>query len=496
MKKSLSVFLIIYTLSLNSGLSQRIDAVWPIGYDCCNHQYFGAMNMDFTSGSLQINNVLRHQNFDETCGSICDPNGNILFTSNGTYIANSADDTMQNGNGLNPSYFTNQHLSAGLTVPQGNLVIPSLTDSNQYILFHNTIDDYFSTGASLNLYTTTIDMSMNGGIGAVINKNTVIYNDSMTPGRIVATRHANGRDWWITVRKLHSLQLVEFLYTPNGISGPYFQNLSVPRDFNGGQSAFNPQGTKYAYFELTNGIELADFDRCTGQLSNRFHFYLNDSSYFQAGICFSASGRFLYVASVDHLYQYDTWASNVEASQILIAVNDGFADPITFNITQFWLMALAPDGRIYISTASSTPYLHVINNPDSLGTSCDLCQHCIQLPALNAFTMPNFPNYYLGAEVGSVCDSLGVGVTELADGKNAITIFPNPASNNATIKYLISKNALLIIVNSLGEVVQQISLSAENQSATIDLSKLKSGAYTCKMVQEGKVDVGRLIVMH
>jgi hypothetical protein len=149
-----------------------------------------------------------------------------------------------------------------------------------------------------------------------------------------------------------------------------------------------------------------------------------------------------------------------------------------------------------MSTGSSTPYLHVINNPDSLGTACDLCQHCIQLPALNAFTMPNFPNYYLGAEPGSVCDSLGVGVTELAAGKNNITIFPNPAADNATIKYSISKNAQLVIVNSLGEIVQQISLSAENQSATIDLSKFKNGAYTCKMVQEGKVDIGRLIVMH
>ncbi len=494
MIKTIYLLLVFIFTSLH-GFSQRIDVVWPIGYSCCGHPNFGAMNLDFRSSPMIVNMVVRHQSFDETCGSVCDVSGNLLFTSNGAYIANALDDTMQNGSGLNPSYFTSQHQD-GLTIPQGNLVLPSLTDSNQYILFHNTIDDYFNTGASLNLYTTTIDMSLNGGLGAVLNKNSVLYNDSMAPGRIVACRHANGRDWWITVRKLHSLQLVEFLYAPNGISGPYYQNLSVPRDFNGGQSAFNPKGTKYAYFELTNGLEIADFDRCTGQLSNQLHFPILDSSSIQAGICFSPNGRFLYVATESRVYQFDCWATNVNASRITVGVLDGFLDPITFNITAFWIMALGPDGKIYMSTGNSTPYLHVINHPDSLGIACDLCQHCIQLPALNAFTMPNFPNYALGAEAGSVCDSLGVGVTELADGKNAITIFPNPASNNATIKYLISKNALLIIVNSLGEVVQQISLSAENQSATIDLSKFKSGAYTCKMVKEGKVDVGRLIVMH
>lgn len=302
-----TLILIIFVFITSVSFSQRIDAIWPIGYSCCGHPNFGAMNLDFRSSPMTASMVVRHQSFDETCASICDPFGNLLFTSNGAYIANALDDTMQNGSGLNPSYFTNQHQD-GLTIPQGNLVLPSLADSNQYILFHNTIDDYFNTGASLNLYTTIIDMSLNGGLGAVLNKNTVLYHDSMAPGRIVACRHANGRDWWITVRKLHSQQLVEFLYSPSGISGPYFQNLSLQRDFNGGQSAFNPQGTKYAYFEAIRGLEVADFDRCTGQLSNRVYCNIIDTIYYGAGVCFSPNGRFLYVATVERVYQLDTWS--------------------------------------------------------------------------------------------------------------------------------------------------------------------------------------------
>lgn len=54
----------------------------------------------------------------------------------------------------------------------------------------------------------------------------------------------------------------------------------------------------------------------------------------------------------------------------------------------------------------TTPYLHVINNPDLPGDNCDVCQHCVALPSWNSFSMPNFPNYRLGYLEGSPCDTL------------------------------------------------------------------------------------------
>ena len=131
---SIAIFLFLFCGVLNL-FSQGIDNVWPIGYDCCQFPNYGAMNLNFNSGTLNINQVQRHQNINATNASVCDSNDNLLFTSNGIYIANALDDTMQNGNGLNPSYYTSQHLTYGLTLPQGNLVLPSLTDSNQYIYF-------------------------------------------------------------------------------------------------------------------------------------------------------------------------------------------------------------------------------------------------------------------------------------------------------------------------------------------------------------------------
>ena len=159
-------------------------------------------------------------------------------------------------------------------------------------------------------------------------------------------------------------------------------------------------------------------------------------------------------------------------------------------------MALAPDGKIYISTTSSTPYLHVINNPDSMGTACDLCQHCINLPALNAFTMPNFPNYALGAEAGSLCDSLTNSISELHKLNSDISIFPNPAGAYATIKYNILTDAALVIYNQVGEVVHFENLLKDSQSALLNLANFKNGIYTCRLIQEGKVDFAQLIIIH
>ena len=73
-----------------------------MGYDCCHPPYWSGINLDFSSGSLVIDSVQRNMNLNCTNGVICDKTGNLLFYSNGVYIANALNDTMLNGSGLNP----------------------------------------------------------------------------------------------------------------------------------------------------------------------------------------------------------------------------------------------------------------------------------------------------------------------------------------------------------------------------------------------------------
>ncbi|MCB0849322.1 MAG: hypothetical protein KDC20_06170, partial [Bacteroidetes bacterium] len=62
-------------------------------------------------------------------GNISDVSGNMLFYTNGYYIADATNDTMQNGSGLNPGAYANA-FSDGFMIPQGALIIPKPLSSS------------------------------------------------------------------------------------------------------------------------------------------------------------------------------------------------------------------------------------------------------------------------------------------------------------------------------------------------------------------------------
>lgn len=392
---------IFFLLIVNALNGQGINNKWMFGYDCCSGNY-STMIVDFSTGNFDVTVTPTQMSFSETNSVTCDSSGNLLFYSNGAYIANALHDTMLNGSGLNPGTFTTNHAHYGLTLPQGNLVIPIPGETSKYYLFHETSDDPGVTYATYYLYYSIVDMTLDGGLGGVLQKNTILLSDTLVEGRLTATKHANGRDWWLISHKLYSGKMFKFLITPIGIQSSIVQDLITWRDSYFGQAVFSMQGNKFAYYEPFGDLDIWDFDRCTGNFSNLIHIDINDSMP-TGGVAFSPSGRFLYVSSTDYIYQFDMSSSNIATSKITVGVYDETGDP---NSANFYLSHLALDGKIYINCANSSKLMHVINSPDSLGTACDFCQHCITLPGKNAFTMPNHPNYFLGEEIGMVCDSL------------------------------------------------------------------------------------------
>lgn len=123
-----------------------------------------------------------------------------------------------------------------------------------------------------------------------------------------------------------------------------------------------------------------------------------------------------------------------------------------------------------MSCANSSPYLHVINYPDSAGLSCGFCQHCISLPVLNAFTIPNFPNYYLGAEIGSSCDSLLNYHSELAV-TDGLVVSPNPIhDSHLKITYpTLREPGVFEILNSQSIIVGKFHLPVWSSIQNIEL---------------------------
>ena len=459
-----------------------------MGYENISGLPLGGIDLNFFSGSLNITYHPRLMNFWRTNGVITDVNGNLLFSSNGVFIANANNDTMVNGNNLNLSYYTTHHGDNGLNLSQGNLIIPFSTDSLKYYLFHETIDDYGFTYSSLFLYYSVIDMSLDSGRGAVTQKNTIMLTDSLVPGSLTGCKHANGRDWWILAHQYNSDMYYKYLVTPIGIQGPSIQNIGAIRYSEVEQVAFSSDGKKFASYEPRwNDLDIFDFDRCTGVFSNPIHINFTDSAYI-GGVAFSPNSNVLYVASTSYVYQFDLTAPNVSATQTTVAVWDGYYSPQWPFASTFRHAQLAPDGKIYIVCGNSTVDIHVINNPDSLGLGCDVCQHCVPLPAYNGFTIPNHPNYFLGAEDGSVCDS----ITNISEGKNSdlnLNIYPNPViSEYVTFTYsTLHKLAVLSILNIEGKEIGKYNIPQWSSIQHIKLPKLAGGIYLARLESKEQV---------
>ena len=477
------IYLCLVTLLFSiSSMAQGIDNIWTMGYNGGNF-FYGPMNLNFSSGSLVIDTVDRDMSIGTTNGEICDSGGNLLFYSNGVYIANSLNDTMLNGYGLNPSYYTTQYSQYGLLIPQANLILKVPGSSTKYYLFHETVyppqpyETYY-------LFSSTVDMSLDGGLGAVIQKNNVVFQDTLVGGRITACKHANGRDWWLFVPKLYTGKIFKFLVTPAGISGPTIEDLLLPRLNVVGQFVFSPQGTKFAYYDPESDLSIGDFDRCTGTMSNVIHFSINDSAT-AGGLAFSPNERYLYVSSDKYIYQYDMDSLSNPDPKITVGIYDGTLSQSAR--ANFYLAALAPDQKIYISCPNSTFYLHVINFPDSNGISCGFCQHCITLPKKNLFTVPNHPNYFLGPISSTICDSLTSNIEDATHSEKEISLFPNPAKDFLTLTNINEQIVSIEIANQFGVVVEKdLDFSVLNSGLKININFLKSGIYFLRMKSKSR----------
>jgi len=414
MYKHFLISCVFTVLFFAEAFSQKHDYIWLMGNDHPTNSEFSGIVIDFNTQPPDIYYEFRDMFFFQTNASMCDTAGNLLFYTNGIYVANALGEPMENGEGLNPGEQAEIWQDYGYILDQGAIALPAPESNHVYYLLHldkeliTTLNDVISR----NFYLSLINMSENGGIGKVLSKNNIIITDNLQLGKLTASKHANGRDWWIILRKYASNIFYRFLLTPSGLEILDQQQIGNTIPHNGvGQAVFSPDGAKYAVYETISVqeghyINIYDFDRCIGELSNPVQINMIDTAW-AGGVAISPNNRFLYVSSFKYLYQYDLWAADIEDSRIRIAEWDGYTEPIGPSAaTTFYLAQLAPDGKIYINSNNSVKHLHVINYPDSLGLACGICQHCVPLPAFNYFSLPNFPNYRLHHLAGSPCDTL------------------------------------------------------------------------------------------
>lgn len=471
---------------------QGLNNLWTGGFESWAGPPFGGLDLDFFSGPLDLTYVDRDIGFRQSSTNITDLNGVLQFATNGSFLSDMYGDTLSNGTGINPSAYTSDFAN-GLELVQPALILPQPAVSGIYYLIHGTVDNQGSLTAQY-LYLSVIDMSLNGGLGAVVIKNQVLIDDALNAGKITAVRHANGRDWWVFCHKAFTNTYYRLLVTPNGVTVDGTQSIGIDRPADAGQVCFSPDGTKFAYYWGVEDLEILDFDRCTGLFSNPVFISIDDDNA-NSGVAFSPNSRYLYVSSASDCYQYDTEAADITASMVHIAQWDGFYSPSPPFATGFDVAQLANDGKVYFGTGNSTFHLHVVHNPDVGGVGCNMEQHGVELPVWFSNSLANHPNYHLGPVDGSVCDSLGinVGVEEVVV-QQALQVYPNPSAGVFTLQYAAQPEAGVLEVRDLaGKLVLRERLPAWSQVHAVHLREAP-GMYHCTLRWGAQQGTTRMII--
>ena len=355
------------------------------------------------------------------------------------------------------------------------------------------------------LLYTVVDMTKGADLGAVTAKNQLGGRDTFVD-MLTAVRHANGRDWWIVLPKLNAPTYYVFLLSPQGISAPIVQrNLGQPVTVYswGIQATFSPNGKKYANLSWPPGLQVFDFDRCTGLLSNPVVVPFPSEVSFAAGVAFSPSSRYLYTSATDHLYQFDVTAQRLANSSATVGVFDGFVEvgvPVNF-----YQLMLAPDHKIYMSTSNGSRYLHVIRQPDKKGLDCAFVQRDVHLLGYHAFSTPNFPHFRLFDVPGSPCDTLGIDGLQPPEDTlvikppllcaSGIRIHPNPATTMATLELPDCQGGTLTVYDVAGRLVESRVLEAGVVSVPLDVSRYVAGLYFLRIRTGGGEGVMRSLAV-
>ncbi len=470
---------------------------WLLGISTNLGQPFNGSKLEFLNSSMTMSFDPRTMWFYTAYSGISSLNDSFFLYSNGSAICNKNHDTITNGYGLSPG--GDPYWNIGYPFSGSAIFIPKQTNGDQLYLIHgNSLNGAIGFPPSnqprrLKLYYSVIDPFI-GSKGTVTQKNQTLIDDTTEVGNILSCRHANGRDWWLLIKKFNKNEYYTILMGQNGVIDIFTQIVPGSIHHVGGQACFSPDGSKYAVFSNSCQFRLYDFNRCTGELSNfNYKFITNNTA---GSISFSPNSRYVYISSLNSIWQFDTQASDVLSTQTLIANYDGFIDSSGFS-TSFWWHWLAPDGKIYmVSGGSGSRYLHVINNPDEQGVNCNFTQHSIYLPTYNDHTIPTYVNLDLKQIPGSICDSLGVGNEELNKNNTSLKIAPNPSNGNISIEFPVQEiSGMLYVYDVNGKLVYSEYVSPYTYIKNLNLhGKLSSGMYALTMVFGQQRYLGKVVV--
>jgi len=469
--------------------AQLYDAQWALGI---NESVLDFRNTD----TVIIYSLPTVESCTLTTASICDESGNLLFYTNGISICNTQN-VLLNGEGLNPCLYTQADSLDGLNIQQAALFLPMPGSLRYYYLFHFS-NDTLQNSRPGTIYSSLIDKEGNGGLGEVIQKNVpILQGHILRGGGMTACKHANGRDYWLIMGASVTNMFYKFLITPNGILGPYTQNIGpqYPLPYDIAYSKFSQDGSKFVTGAVEGLVLVMDFDRCSGEFSNPVTIF-NDASTIpgvaisgSAAVEFSPNNRFVYVSDRIYLVQYDLLSTNIQDSTQL------YSEDSTTSYGIHVLQA-APNGKIYASTwGGGLGAIHVINYPDLKGDSADFVYGGQPTYSIPSVALPNLINYKLGPLVGSGCDTI-TAITEVRAEIQEPRVIPDPADKYAYVEMGMQGNYEFDLLNVAGQVVDR---KETRQVDIFNTESLSAGVYFIRVVDRNsgnEIASRKLVIMH
>lgn len=162
--------------------------------------------LTFIEDSVELIDINIPIDFERSSAAISDESGDLAFYTNGCFVLDRRGRIMLGGEQINPGSLWDERCAGGLSRPratypitsQSHVIIPKPHYEDQYFLLHKALeyrdmpDGSFSQDYSRS-YVSTIDMTENGGYGAVIAD--TLFDTTNVAGRMALNRHANGEDW-------------------------------------------------------------------------------------------------------------------------------------------------------------------------------------------------------------------------------------------------------------------------------------------------------------
>jgi hypothetical protein len=498
---SIATIFLLLIASIQPCIAQKRGAVWCFGDSAL---------VDFSDTSNIVTGYSSVKSRG-SCASISDTTGNLLFyVSYDPTVMISGTDPLKIYGANNNVILNGDSLKGGGWYNEISILPFPGSDSLYYIY-------YIGVTLDTGIYYSVVDLSANGGMGEVIQKNVQLQSFKMV-GCLNTVKHGNGRDWWVIFRRFQGLSTGNndfhmYLITPSGISNLIIQSVGSINKTNIGQIAFNGEGSQMSYINYKGLLELYDFNRCSGLISNPITISPESTSGAlpeRWSVEFSPSSQLLYVSHIAgfgsgtcYLVQYDLTAGNISLS----------ADTIwtTTEMINMGQLKKGPDNKIYLATNYYGGYIYpdttynyinmnlsVINYPDSLGASCDIQPHSFSLGGSRCyFGLPNNPDYDLGPITGSICDTL-VSVSEITSKKSNLLLYYDTGWETLFVnaQNLRGRTYMLYIYDMFGHVVskEEGQLTPPYFTKDVRLPGIAKGMYIVRLVTDKERLAGKVLV--